>query len=231
MSTTIATGALRDGQVFYVRYLTLNDLSVIMKLQDKVKHALFSRATLEPLSEEEFTVILSGHEFMIGVFSEEKMIAFRAMLKPELDKEHLGIDAGLQQKELPLVIYSEISNVDPNYRGNGLQTYMGKLLMERIDDKQFHYVCATVAPFNIPSLKDKLMLGMEIVALKKKYGGKLRYVLMKNLVSYHECTFTEKKLIKMQDSQMQQKLLLAGLRGVAIKSVDGEWYVAFFRVK
>ena len=36
---------------------------------------------------------------------------------------------------------------------------------------------AAPLPFNIPSLKDKFAQGMEIAALKEKYGGSMRYVL------------------------------------------------------
>lgn len=231
MKATIATGKLHDDQTFYVRYLTLDDLPIIMKLQEKVKDALVSGAILEPLSKEEFTVILSEHELMIGVFIEEKMIAFRAMLKPEIDKAHLGIDAGLTTEELPKVIYSEISNVDPDYRGNGLQSFMGKLLMKRFDGKRFNYVCATVAPQNIPSLKDKLELGLEIVALKEKYGGKLRYILIKDLATKPKDNRTGLTFILMKDIKKQQKILAARFQGVSIKEENGEWFVGYSKVQ
>lgn len=230
MNEKVTTGELRDGQPFHVRYLTIDDLPLILRLQKKVENALLSSATLEPLSEEEFSVILSGHPLMIGVFVEEKMIAFRAMLEPELDAEHLGIDAGLPEVELSKVIYQEISNIDPDYRGNGLQNYMGKLLMSRLDDKRFRYVCATVAPFNIASIKDKLELGLEIVALKEKYGGKLRYIFMKDLAaSVSGRVFNEESFIKMSEVEEQQKLIEAGFRGISIKEVGGEWYVRYCR--
>src|SRR5699024_5338543 len=148
MSRQIATGTLRDERAFRVERLTIDDLPLIMQLQAKVKSTLISSDFLSPLSEEEYTYILSGNGFIIGVFLEEKMIAFRATLEPELDEEHLGIDVGLSQKDLPSVIYSEISNVDPDYRGNGLQNYMGKLVMAEINRKTFRYICATVAPMN-----------------------------------------------------------------------------------
>ena len=45
------------------------------------------------------------------------------------------------------------------------------------ENSKYDYVCCTVAPFNIPSLKDKFSQGMEIAALKEKYGGSMRYVL------------------------------------------------------
>ena len=85
------------------------------------------------------------------------------------------------EDEWPLVLYSEISNVDPDFQGNGLQVLLGKVLMKEVDPQRFRYICTTVAPFNIASLKDKFAHGMQIVALKVKYGDLLRYILMKDL--------------------------------------------------
>lgn len=232
MSEYITTGELRDGQSFSVQFLTVDDLPLIMKLQKKVENALSSSTILEPLSKEEFTVILSGDRLMIGVFVDEKMIAFRALLEPEIDTEHLGIDAGLSEKDLPKVIYQEISTIDPDFQGNGLQNYMGKIVMKIIDNKHFRYVCATVAPFNIPSLKDKLKLGLEIVALKEKYGGKLRYIFMKDLAaSKSERVYKAESFVKMSEIEEQQKLIAAGFRGTAIKEVEDEWYVCYCRFR
>ncbi|WP_140392755.1 N-acetyltransferase [Virgibacillus dakarensis] len=181
MRKQITTGSLSNEQIFHVIQLTIDDLPLILQLQTKVENALVSNTFLSPLSRKEFTRILTGKGFMLGVFIDEKLIAFRAMLQPEMDEEHLGLDAGLPEAELPKVIYSEISNVDPEYRGNGLQKYMGQILMNEIDYEKFRYVCATVAPMNIPSIKDKFSLGLEIVALKEKYQGKLRYIFIKDL--------------------------------------------------
>lgn len=232
MSENIATGELRDGQTFQVNYLTIDDLPFIMKLQKKVENALSSSTILEPLSEEEFTGILSGDRLMIGVFVEGEMIAFRAMRNPELDAEHLGIDAGLSEDDLPKVIYQEISTIDPDFQGNGLQNYMGEIVMKIIDNKHFRYVFATVAPFNIPSLKDKLKFGLEIVALKEKYGGKLRYIFMKDLAaSKNKRVCNAESFVKMSEIVEQQKLMGAGFMGISIKEVGDEWYVQYCRVQ
>ena len=230
MRRKIATGMLRDERIVQIEYLSLADLSKIMQLQEKVKQALDSDAFLSPLSKEEYTHILTENGFMAGAFVGKKLIAFRAMLIPEIDEEHLGLDAGLSQTELPQVIYSEISNVDPDYRGNGLQNYMGKLLIRDIDHKRFKYVCATVAPMNIPSIKDKLSLRMHIVGLKEKYDGKLRYIFMKGLtVSYKDSDFDEMLWILGDDIDEQQRLIQSGFRGISIKKDDGYWYVKYGR--
>lgn len=228
MRKQIATGTLRDERTIQIERLTISDLPIIMQLQTKVKQTLDSDAFLSPLSEAEFTRILSGNGIMVGTFVDEKMIAFRAMLIPELDDTHLGLDAGLSEADLPNVIYSEISNVDPDYRGNGLQNYMGKLLMREIDREQFRYVCATVAPNNIPSIKDKFSLGLQVVALKEKYEGMLRYIFIKDLTVYFkESDYTETHLLAEADIASQQKLLHRGFRGISIKKRNDTWYIKY----
>lgn len=228
MRDLITTGKLRDGQTFRVEKLTSDDLSSIITLQEKLKLTTNGQKFLEPLSYAEFSGILSGKGYMIGVFIDKKIVAFRAMAEPPIDEEHLGIDAGLPKEELPNVIYSEISNVDPDYQGNGLQKYMGKIVMKEVDNTRFRYVCATVAPFNIASLKDKFSLGMEIVALKEKYGRKLRYIFLKDLMhSKDERACTEKLRILMGEMEQQQKILQSGFIGTSIEKTEGNWHVQY----
>ncbi|WP_087974491.1 hypothetical protein [Oceanobacillus rekensis] len=224
----LTTGKLHNGQTFYVRYLNLQDLPNIIKLQSKVVKALPEPDVLQPLTIEEYTNILNGETLMIGVFVEEKLIAFRAMLVPENDEEGLGADIGLSEEVFPTIIYSEISNVDPDFRKNGLQTYMGEILVNNINRKLFRYVLATVAPFNIPSLKDKFSLGMEIAVLKEKFDGKLRYVFVRDLNREARTDITlDVQNIKMEHIEQQQSLLMAGYRGVSVELIGNEWHVRF----
>ena len=228
MSTT--TGKLHNGQEFYVRYLNFEDLSKIIKLQSKVVRALPNPEVLQPLTTGEFMNILNDESLIIGIFIDGKMIAFRAMLVPENDEEGLGADIGLSEKAFPSLIYSEISNVDPDYRGNGLQTYMGKLLVNNINRKQFRYILATVAPSNIPSIKDKFSLGMEIAVLKEKYGGKLMFLFVKDLYKETRSNVSaDVQKVKNDNLEQQQALLMAGYRGVSMEKIDNEWYVCLVK--
>ena len=172
---------LKNGYEITIRRLEADQLDEILTLQRKVIESLSTGSFLQPLTEEEFSYILNGKGLMIGAYYHEQLIAFRAMLEPELDEEHLGKDAGLPRNEWPLVLYSEITNVDPDFQGNGLQVLLGELIMKEVNPQRFRYICTTVAPFNIASLKDKFAHGMQIVALKVKYGDLLRYILMKDL--------------------------------------------------
>lgn len=135
------------------------------------------------MTKEEFSFILLDNGLVLGVYVDNKLIAVRVLLVPKDDPEHLGFAIGLSEADLDKVIYQEVSFVHPNYQGNGLQKIMAKLIMIELNNKEhaYLYVCATVAPDNIPSLKDKFEQGMEIKALVTIYGEKQRYVFSKKL--------------------------------------------------
>ncbi len=220
---------LKNGQMITLRTCTVEDLPEILALQNEVIVTLTTTSFLQPLSEEEFLHILSNHGIMLGAFHEERLIAFRALLIPDVDEaDHLGEDAQIPQAQWSKVIYSEISNVSPSFRGNGLQKILGEYIFREIDQTKFQYVCATVAPFNIASLLDKFAHGMKIVALKEKYEGLTRYILLKDLAASSQQA-VEKKNVPMEDIKKQQKLLNEGWQGVAILKQDDEWCVVYER--
>ena len=163
---------------------------------------------------------------MVGVFVEGELIAFRALAIPEIDEHHLGYDIGLGTEQLENVVYQEITNVHPDYRGFGLQKKLGAIVMEILDASPYTHVCATVAPFNIASLKDKLSQGMVIGALKKKYGDMVRYVFYKKLDEEREVS-SEVLEINMADTEKQQQLLAEGWIGTSIMQKEDEWYVTY----
>jgi hypothetical protein len=223
---TLYNGLLKGRDPFYIRKLHIEDLDDILTVQKEVLHVLHDPHTLSPLSEKEFEFILSGGGSMVGVFADERLVAFRATLIPGIDEEHLGHDVGLEAHDLTSVIYQEISNVLPHYRGHRLQQLMAQVLMERLREDKYKYVCATVAPFNIASLKDKFSQQMEIAALKRKYGGMLRYVFVKH-IDDDEKSYVEEQYIPMQHTTKQQKLLSEGWRGTGMKKSEDNWLVQF----
>src|SRR5699024_3679712 len=132
---------------------------------------------------------------------------------PPIDEEHLGLAIGLED-ELPNIIYQEISVVHPTYRGNQLQQKLAYLIMKELEkqDHSFKYVCATVAPHNIPSLKDKFNQGMMVGALIKIYNGKLRYVFMKELKENTGSSWDEIEVVPTSETAKQRELLADGWR-------------------
>ncbi|MDM5186850.1 GNAT family N-acetyltransferase [Bacillus sp. DX4.1] len=225
-------GALKQNeQIFKVAPLSLDHIQQILSLQDAVIEALENKESLQPLTLEEYQYILNGNGLMIGAFVDEQLIAFRGLLVPPIDEEHLGFDIGLTDKELDRVIYQEISNVHPAYRGNGIQKTLANLIMEQLKqlDNKYDYVCCTVAPFNIPSLKDKFAQGMEVAALKEKYSDRLRYVFVKELQSERKKEWTNVEELPMSDIAGQQRLLVEGYCGYEMKERDGEYWMTFGR--
>lgn len=228
MNSIIFEGELKNGQPVRMRKLTPEQLPEILSLQEEVIRALEVKERLQPLTEEEFRCILDGNGEMIGVYAEGEMIAWRAMLVPDNDHEGLGRDVGVPEEEIGKVIYQEISAVSPKWRGFSLQTLMGLVLMDRVDAERYRYVCSTVMPGNIPSLKDKFKQGLEVRALKEKYGGKLRYVFFKDLQA-PERKRTENKEIPMDDIAGQQALLADGWAGTAMVEDGNGWFVRYER--
>ncbi|GAB6615085.1 MULTISPECIES: hypothetical protein [Bacillus] len=230
--TVLYKGSLKqNNEPFHVTLLSLEHIDQILSLQNVVVEALEDKSRLQPLSLEEFQYILEGNGMMIGAFIENELIAFRALLVPPIDDEHLGLDIGIAESELHRVIYQEISNVHPNNRGNGMQKILATVIMDELqkEDSKYDYVCCTVAPFNIPSLKDKFAQGMEIAALKEKYGGSMRYVFVKELRGDKERDWTEIENVLMSDAGGQQALLSEGYHGYGLEKIDEDFVVKFGR--
>ncbi|HGP3677110.1 TPA: GNAT family N-acetyltransferase [Bacillus pacificus] len=230
--TVLYEGRLKqNNERFHVTLLTLENIEQILSLQNVVVETLEDKSRLQPLSLEEFQYILEGNGMMIGAFIKNELIAFRALLVPPMDDEHLGLDIGLPESELHRVIYQEISNVHPNCRGNGMQKILATVIMDELqkENGKYDYVCCTVAPFNIPSLKDKFSQGMEIAALKEKYGGSMRYVFVKELRGVKKQDWTDIKIVPMSDAGGQQALLSEGYRGYEMEKVDRDFIVKFGR--
>jgi len=211
---------------FYVTTLDLQHLQEIENLQVEVYESLVDQSILQPLTSEEFEYILKGNGMMIGAYVGQELIAFRALLNPPVDNEHLGYDCGITEDAFNRVLYQEISNVSPKYRGFGLQKVLANIIMSQIDLAKYDYVCSTVKPYNIPSLKDKFAQGLVVKGLKIKYVDKLRYIFFKDL-RQELPIFKEKKTISMDDTVGQQQLLKQGYTGTSMYEDQNDWLVVY----
>lgn len=228
----IYKGRLNNNKPYEVRQLTLQEKNHILLLQDDVVKTLENKDVLATLTDEEYENLLSGHGLMVGVFVQGSLIAYRALLVPQVDDpEHLGRDIGLMKEELNNVIYQEITVVHPEFRGNRLQQTLARIIMKELkqQDESYRYVCCTVAPFNIPSLKDKFNQGMKIAALKEKYDQQLRYIFMKDFGVNNPDSWTAVKDIQMSDITSQQHLLADGWLGFQMHKQADHYYVSYGR--
>lgn len=167
------------------RTLHLGDLPELLELQNKVYDTLEDKEVLQTLTEREFEQIIA-QGFIIGAYEDGRLIGSRSMYVPSIDEEgHLADDVGIEDKES--VIYSEISFIDPEKRGRGMQSEMGHELIEKTRrDGRFENILTTVMPENIPSLKDKFRLGFKVRKTTYKYSGKKRHIMHLSLTQPFE---------------------------------------------
>ncbi|MDN7243263.1 hypothetical protein QWY14_15775 [Planococcus sp. N028] len=219
---TITNQVLHKKQPMYIKRLYLEDLPIIEHVQETVIESLADKESLQPLSTEEYLFILNERGVVVGAFADHQLIGFRALLIPEIDEEHLGRDIGLAEEELSKVIYQEISVVLPEYRGNRLQQTLAEVVMKELPHlkEHFRYVCCTVAPMNIPSLKDKFSQHMYIKAFKTKYNNMERYIFVKDLVD-PPLRYMDYVSVKLDDFDKQRQLLDEGYVGLGFQLVKG----------
>lgn len=194
-----------------IRKAELRDVVAIEHIQQHALDVLVNPEALDPVPidelKEEIKAGLMAVAEIDGVVG-----AFRTMHIPTDD--YLGPYAGIADAKASGLIYSDITIVDPDYRGLSLQRKLGEWLFKEVA-AQYKIIMATVHPDNTPSLKDKFHLGMHIIAMDRLYGGKLRFIFMKNL-SYHPAC---KDIIEVErrDFMRIQSLLASGYRGLGLE--------------
>lgn len=164
-----------------IRSLTQQDLPKMMTLQREVT-CLLERQDIFQADEENYIKRhIEDRGTALGCFVEDELIAYEIAVFPGSDEDNLGYDIGLKGSELLTVAHLESVVVHPDYRGNKLQFMLGSLLEKTIKKLGFTRVCATVSPYNIYSLKNLESQGFNVQTEKYKYGGKLRYILYKEI--------------------------------------------------
>ncbi|UOQ92274.1 GNAT family N-acetyltransferase [Halobacillus shinanisalinarum] len=227
--TNRANGMQEDFQVSRLESEHLSDIS---QVQDTVFEQLQVKESLQALTQEELTQLFYGKGLVLGVFVQEQLIAFRALLYPGDDEENLGRDLGLSKTEQMKVVHQEITCILPEYRGNGLQKKLAKWIMTEFNrtSNEYRYLCCTVFPTNYPSLKDKLAQGMMIAQIKGMYGGLLRYVLYKDLRRDMTIDGRTYSAVAVEDYQQQKQLLKNGYYGYGLRETDGTMMILFGKV-
>lgn len=193
-----------------IRIAKLKDIVDIERIQQRALDVLVNPEALDPVPidelKEEIKAGLMAVAEIDGVVG-----AFRTMHIPTDD--YLGPYADIADAKDSGLIYSDITIVDPDYRGLSLQRKLGEWLFEEVA-AQYKMIMATVHPENTPSLKDKFHLGMHIIAMDRLYGGKLRFIFMKDLM--HKFDVLNVVEVERDDLEQIQLLLEEEYRGVGL---------------
>ena len=211
----------RIDQAYEIRVLDDSFFGQVVQLQNKVIEQLEDPSVLQALTTEEYEHIFSEEGLIIGCFVKEQLIAIRAMIFPPLEEEYLGEHARIPVDERHLIMYQEISFVDPDYTGNGIQQLLAEVIVEQVDQTRVRYMCATVQPTNIPSLLDKFRQGFVATAMGEIYPDKLRFVFVKDVRQSY--AFTETFSCKMSDLFTVEEALAKGFVVYDLQQEEGAW--------
>jgi ribosomal protein S18 acetylase RimI-like enzyme len=197
-----------------------------MVLQDLILSRLSRKDLLEAFSHEFMESHLGPKGFIIGVFVQNELIAFRNVYFPEIyDREwNLGYDIGLESPgDLEQVANLQMICVHPNFRGKALGQHMNVNAIEIIRRLQrYTHLCATVSPYNYWNIRVLLKSGFAIRNLKSKYNGKLRYIVYQNLTRPLDLSEIEHRIpVRLTDIECQHDLIRRGFMGVQLREIAG----------
>ncbi|MCU7558568.1 GNAT family N-acetyltransferase [Macrococcus capreoli] len=197
-----------------IRKADMADVEKIEYIQNHALQVLKNAETLDPVPVGELMENIKQGLMAVALVDDE-VAAFRTMHVP--DEDYLGPYAGIVNAQEEGLIYSDITIVDPDYRGLSLQRKLGEWLFEQFE-QDYKVIMATVHPDNIPSLKDKFHLGMHITAMDKLYGGKLRFIFKKEVHNNFE--IKELTRVNIENLSAIEQYLNEGYKGISM--ADGK---------
>lgn len=206
-----------------IKFVERHQLKDVLLLQEYIYELLPIKEIFVKDTEEELIDALERGGKIFGVFNEEqRLISYRFISFPNASDKNMGREIGLQENELSEVVHLETTLVHPDYRGNQLQKKTLEVAVKYIEALGYRHLICTVSPYNIFSLTNIIDSGLQIKALKKKYGtafheGYLRYILHKDLVYPIAPILSESKATRIDDFDMQKKLIKNGYIGYKVK--------------
>ena len=164
-----------------VRRCTESDLSDIMELQQKIFDGLSDPGLYSIVEAEEILESLR-EDFCYAVFFEGRMAAFTMMIGNRISHRNYGTYVGYPEERLPDCVSMEITIVDNDLRGYGLQRFFVEMREEEALKHGAREAFVTISPDNKHSLNNFIVSGYEVVETRPLYGGSMRHILRKYLV-------------------------------------------------
>jgi len=225
MREIIERGTLRRTIILDEEYemviLDKTNIDEIVDLQDKIVKNL-NNPEVFVMDSREFilnSVLEKGKGLAIGVYADNKLIAFRTVSFPGKSEINMGREIDIPLEELDHVAHLESTVVDFGYRGNRLQAKMMKHTFKILSELGYYHILCTVSPFNYPSLKNVMDADLIIKALSKRggpYEGKWRFLLARDLRNTDTREYTCNVEIENNNLEKQQELLKKGFEGFSL---------------
>jgi len=225
----IDKGTLRTSKEelvnFEMKFLDESYIDEILSLQKIVHDRIENKDLFVPDSRDFILnqVLDAENGRAIGVFVDNKLIAFRTTNFPKDSETNMGRELNIPEDELNYVVHLEATVVHPNYRGNRLQERMLKHTIELIKSLGFKYLLSTVSPLNYPSLKSVINSGLRICSLDYRegvYEGKWRFLLGLFLDKEIKTDFEDIVKVDNDDFNIQINLLKESYIGYKLEKKD-----------
>ena len=237
MSSSIKAGIIKRNKnqpsqldmQYEMRFMDESNLGDIMGLQEIIVHNLADKEIFRTHSSDYFQEHFQIENSIVGVFTEDGLVAYSILYFPGEREDNFGSDINLPHDELTKVVHLATVAVHPAYRGNSLQSMMHGIHLEVVKRMGYEHVCCMVSPKNKPSLQNILSHGLIIKALKLKFDLRLRYIMHKNLTC-PSIIGPEEIRISSSDIEGQINLLKRGFLGFRLVELSDGFEVSYGRV-
>lgn len=178
--TIILSRSSGQEEEFLIRRCTEADLSDVMALQYKVKESL-PDPNLYAVLEEEGVHESLLEDFCFGAYCKGRLIAFTMMVANRVSPRNYGAYVGYPEERQKQCVTMELTVVDDDFRGHGLQKMFVKLREEEARRAGATEALVSIAPGNKHSLDNLINSGYTIVETRPLHEGMLRHILSKQL--------------------------------------------------
>ena len=163
-----------------IRRCTEADLPDIMELQLKIYESMPDPG-LYALVEEDHIHESIFEDYCFGTYCEDRLVGFTMMIGNRVSYRNYGTYVGYSEERQKQCVSMEITLVDDEFRGYGLQKLYVAIREEEARRAGATEALVTIAPGNKFSLANLIESGYEILETRPLYEGAVRHILSKKL--------------------------------------------------
>ncbi|MDM8525663.1 hypothetical protein QUF80_20015 [Desulfococcaceae bacterium HSG8] len=217
------------GQTAYnIRFLNRGNLHQITELNAHVMNNIDDPVMYHPPYDVELLSFCLCEGLAIGVFYENRLVAYQVTYYSDSRCEDPGADLGIPNIRTRNAAQFHGIAVHSLCRSRGFGLAMTKYAIHAVRNARVSHAAATCHPDNLHSLTILFTSGFRIKGLKNKYGGKLRYILHKE---FGGDGFSPgvRAVADHKDIKTQKRMLAEGYVGVGTEKSDEGYGIVFAR--